>query len=173
MRQSVFHSAAMVVFMLLVLNANLSAETATRSTASNWAVISHPARLVNGSPVLFRVTTPKPVSALSGNWLGHDIEFSFDAGHKMWFALAGVSLETKPGIYPLQLHGETSDGTPSEQAISFEKNIRVENQRYPRVLLKVPGRYTAPSPDDQREKKPAPDAAKEQERQPPEPDHER
>jgi murein DD-endopeptidase MepM/ murein hydrolase activator NlpD len=69
----------------------------------------------------------------------------------MWFALAGVSLETKPGIYPLQLHGETSDGTPSEQAISFEKNIRVENQRYPRVLLKVPGRYTAPSPDDQRE----------------------
>ena len=86
MRQSVFHSAAMVVFMLLVLNANLSAETATRSTASNWAVISHPARLVNGSPVLFRVTTPKPVSALSGNWLGHDIEFSFDAGHKMWFA---------------------------------------------------------------------------------------
>jgi murein DD-endopeptidase MepM/ murein hydrolase activator NlpD len=151
MRQSVYHSAAMAVFMLLVLNANLSAETATRSTASNWAVISHPARLVNGSPVLFRVTTPKPVSALSGNWLGHDIEFSFDAGHKMWFALAGVSLETKPGIYPLQLHGETSDGTPSEQAISFEKNIRVENQRYPRVLLKVPGRYTAPSPDDQRE----------------------
>jgi murein DD-endopeptidase MepM/ murein hydrolase activator NlpD len=27
----------------------------------------------------------------------------------------------------------------------------VENQRYPRGLLKVPGRYTAPSPDDQRE----------------------
>ena len=151
MRQSVYHSAAMAVFMLLVLNANLSAETATHSTANNWAVVSQPARLVDGSPVLFRVTTPKPVRTLSGNWLGHDIEFSFDAGHKMWFALAGVSLETKPGIYPLQLHGETSDGTPSEQAISFEKNIRVENQRYPRVLLKVPGRYTAPSPDDQRE----------------------
>ena len=155
MRQSVYHSAAMAVFMLLVLNANLSAETATHSTANNWAVVSQPARLVDGSPVLFRVTTPKPVRTLSGNWLGHDIEFSFDAGHKVWFALAGVSLETKPGTYPLQLHAETSGAGPSGQpaaaTISFEKNIRVENQRYPRVLLKVPGRYTAPSPDDQRE----------------------
>jgi murein DD-endopeptidase MepM/ murein hydrolase activator NlpD len=155
MRQSVYHSAAMAVFMLLVLNANLSAETATHSTANNWAVVSQPARLVDGSPVLFRVTTPKPVRTLSGNWLGHDIEFSFDAGHKVWFALAGVSLETKPGTYPLQLHTETSGAGPSGQSaaatISFEKNIRVENQRYPRVLLKVPGRYTAPSPDDQRE----------------------
>jgi murein DD-endopeptidase MepM/ murein hydrolase activator NlpD len=155
MRQSVYHSAAMAVFMLLVLNANLSAETATHSTANNWAVVSQPARLVDGSPVLFRVTTPKPVRTLSGNWLGHDIAFSFDAGHKVWFALAGVSLETKPGTYPLQLHAETSGAGPSGQSaaatISFEKNIRVENQRYPRVLLKVPGRYTAPSPDDQRE----------------------
>jgi murein DD-endopeptidase MepM/ murein hydrolase activator NlpD len=155
MRQSVYHSAAMAVFMLLVLNANLSAETATHSTANNWAVVSQPARLVDGSPVLFRVTTPKPVRTLSGNWLGHDIAFSFDADHKVWFALAGVSLETKPGTYPLQLHAETSGAGPSGQpaaaTISFEKNIRVENQRYPRVLLKVPGRYTAPSPDDQRE----------------------
>jgi murein DD-endopeptidase MepM/ murein hydrolase activator NlpD len=155
MRQSVFHSAAMVVFMLLGLNANLSGETATHSTANDWAVVSQPARLVNGSPVLLRVTTPKPVHALSGNWLGHEIEFSFDAGHKVWFALAGVSLETKPGIYPLELHADTSVGGTGGQSaattISFEKSIRIENQRYPRVLLKVPGRYTAPSPDDQRE----------------------
>jgi len=27
----------------------------------------------------------------------------------------------------------------------------VERQRYPRVLLKVPGKYTAPSPEDQRQ----------------------
>jgi murein DD-endopeptidase MepM/ murein hydrolase activator NlpD len=96
-------------------------------------------------PVLFRVTTPKPVRTLSGNWLGHGISFSFEASSKTWFALAGVSLETKPGAYPLELHGEAGE------AISFEKKIRVERQRYPRVLLKVPARYTAPSPEDQRE----------------------
>src|SRR5258708_16934532 len=64
---------------------------------------------------------------------------------KSWFALAGASRETKPGAYAIQLRAETSGG----QMISFEKKIRVERQRYPRVQLKVPGRYTAPSPEDQ------------------------
>ncbi len=104
--------------------------------------------------MLFRVTTPKPVHSLSGNWLGHEIAFSFDASSKTWFALAGVSLETKPGTYALELHGETSGqfaGPSDGEAISFEKKIRVERQRYPRVLLKVAGRYTAPSPEEQHE----------------------
>ncbi|MGD0792751.1 MAG: M23 family metallopeptidase [Terriglobales bacterium] len=145
MRERLFHSVALIALALLSLAANLSA------TAAHWTVGNQPARLVNGSPVLFRVTTPKPVRTLSGNWLGHEIAFSFDARHKSWFALAGVSLETKPGTFPIELHAETSSGQSAGQAISFEKKIRVERQRYPRVLLKVPGRYTAPSPEDQRQ----------------------
>jgi murein DD-endopeptidase MepM/ murein hydrolase activator NlpD len=142
MRERFFHSVALIAFVLLALAANLSA-----ATAAHWTVVNQPARLVNGSPVLFRVATPKPVRTLSGNWLGHEIAFSFDASHKSWFAFAGASLETKPGAYSIQLHAETTAG----EAISFEKKIRVERQRYPRVLLKVPGRYTAPSPEDQRQ----------------------
>jgi len=148
------HSVALIALLLLSLPENLSA-----ATAAHWTVINRPTRLVNGSPVLFRVTTPAPVRALSGNWLGHEIAFSFDARGKVWFALAGVSLETKPGAYPIELHAETSSGQsvgPSAgqtagQAILFEKKIRVERQRYPRVLLKVPARYTAPSPEEQRQ----------------------
>jgi len=139
------------VFVLLSLGVPVSAATGANSTDRDWTVVSQPARLVNGSPVLFRITAPKPVRALSGSWLGHEIEFSFDANHKVWFALAGVSLEAKPGTYPLELHAETSSGQSAGQAISFEKKIRVERQRYPRVLLKVPARYTAPSPEDQRQ----------------------
>ena len=134
--------AALLACVLLSVSANLWA-----AAAAHWTVVNQPARLVNGSPVLFRVTTPKPVRTLSGNWLGHEIAFSFDASHKSWFALAGASQETKPGAYPLELHGETAAG----QAISFEQKIRVQRQRYPRrvVPLAVPGHYTAPSPEDQ------------------------
>src|SRR3981081_2792545 len=146
MRDRLFHHVTLIAFALLSLAANLSAATA-HSTTAHWTVRNQPARLVNGMPVLFRVTTPKPVRELSGNWLGHEIAFSFDGSHKSWFALAGVSLETKPGVYPIQLHGETAAGP----TISFEKKIRVERQRYPRVQLKVPGRYTAPSSEDQRQ----------------------
>ena len=140
------YPAALIACVLLALAANSSA-----TTAGHWSVVNQPARLVNGSPVFFRVTTPKPVHTLSGSWLGHEIAFSFDAGRKSWFALAGVSLETKPGAYPLQLHAETLAGQSAGQAISFEKKIRVQRQRYPRVPLKVPDRYTAPSPEDQRQ----------------------
>jgi murein DD-endopeptidase MepM/ murein hydrolase activator NlpD len=158
MRDRLFHPVTLIAIALLSLAANLSGATA-HSTLGNWTVRNQPARLVNGMPVLFRVTTPKPVRTLSGNWLGHEITFSFDASHKSWFALAGASLETKPGEYPIQLHGETFAGQSAGQSgapsagptISFEKKIRVERQRYPRVQLKVPGRYTAPSPEDQRQ----------------------
>jgi murein DD-endopeptidase MepM/ murein hydrolase activator NlpD len=158
MRERLLHSVALTAVVLLSLTAGLSA-----ATAAHWTVANQPTRLVNGSPVLFRVTAPKAVRALSGNWLGHEIEFSFDARSKVWFALAGVSLETKPGTYPIELHAETSPGqsaapssTPSAgpsagQTISFEKKIHVERQRYPRMQLKVPARYTAPSPEDQRQ----------------------
>jgi len=133
----------------------------TKSTAS-WGVAEAPARLVNGSPVLFRVAAPPAVRALSGTWLGHEIVFSFDAERKDWFALAGVSQETKAGSYSLELRGETStppaSGASSSSSLStgggavmFEKKILVTRQRYPRVLLKVPGKYTAPSSEDQKE----------------------
>jgi murein DD-endopeptidase MepM/ murein hydrolase activator NlpD len=79
--------------------------------------------------------------------MGHEIRFSFDPIVKQWFALAGVGQETKPGAYSLVLHAESSNTA----AISFEKKIQIARQRYPRVLLKVAGKYTAPDPDDQRE----------------------
>jgi murein DD-endopeptidase MepM/ murein hydrolase activator NlpD len=144
MRERAVHLAALIACVLFALAANSSAAATGR-----WTVVNQPARLVNGSPVLFRVTTPKAVRALSGNWLGHEIAFSFDPNHKFWFALAGASQETKPGAYSLELHAETTAG----KAISFDKKIRVERQRYPRVLLpvKVPGQYTAPSPEEQRQ----------------------
>lgn len=117
------------------------------ASASGWTVQYQPARIVNGSPVVFRVSVPRSVRSLNGSWLGHDLTFSFDAKEKIWFALAGASLETKPGVYPVELRAETPDG----QATSYEKNIAVQHQRYPRVILKVPGKYTAPNPEEQKE----------------------
>jgi len=142
-----FNHRFVVVIAFMLLSPSASSPAAT--VAAHWTIVSQPARLVNGSPVLFRVTTPKPVHSLSGKWLGHEIAFNFDASHKSWFALAGASQETKPGDHPLELRAETAAG----QAVSFEKKIRVQRQRYPRVLvpLKVPAPYTAPSPEDQRQ----------------------
>src|SRR6202790_2866872 len=102
MRDRLFHPVTLIAFALLSLAANLSGATA-HSTLGNWTVRNEPARLVNGMPVLFRVTTPKPVRTLSGNWLGHEIAFSFDASHKSWFALPGARLGTHRGATATRL----------------------------------------------------------------------
>jgi murein DD-endopeptidase MepM/ murein hydrolase activator NlpD len=137
--------------LLLAAGILLQVANSFAAPPAGWTLHCQPARIVNGSPVVFRVTTPVPLHALSGNWLGHEIDFSFDARHKVWFALAGVSQETKPGSYPLELHSEPSSAHVAALPISFEQKIPIAHRRYPRVLLKVPGRYTAPSPEEQRE----------------------
>src|ERR1700733_14106370 len=140
-----------IAFMLIGLYSASPILMAATVSSGTWVVGKEPSRLVNGSPVLFRVTAPKSVRKLTGEWLGHDIEFSFDATHGTWFALAGGSQGTKPGSYLLQLRGEASNGSRKPQTVSFETKIAVARQRYPRVSLKVPGRYTAPSPEEQSE----------------------
>ncbi len=162
-----FFVVLVVCFFLHVVvearSASAPSSSSPAKSSASWSVAQTPARLVNGSPLLFRVAAPRAVRALSGKWLGHEIVFTFDAERKDWFVLAGVSQETKPGSYSLELIGETPTPTaPSTSSppsavstagrpLTFEKKILVARERYPRVLLKVPGRYTAPSPEDQKE----------------------
>ena len=135
------------LFLLTLAAIIFSTFTALASPAasSRWNVTYQPARVVNGAPVLFRVTTPKPVQSLSGRWLNHDFLFRFDEQQKAWFGLAGASLETKPGSYPLEITSEPGTG----KAINYKISIVVHRQSYPKVMLKVAGRYTAPSPEEQ------------------------
>lgn len=136
------------IFPILLLVASL----AVAAPPAGWTVRYLPGRIVNGSPILIRVTTPSSVTTLSADWLGHRIAFTPDLPKNgrptgTWIAIAGASLETKPGTYALELHAETAAG----KSILFEKKIPVGHRRYPRVVLKVPERYTAPSPEEQRE----------------------
>jgi murein DD-endopeptidase MepM/ murein hydrolase activator NlpD len=131
--------SSFVPFVVVLLSAALP--------APRWTVHYQPTRVVNGSPILLRVTPPTKVESLSATWLGHDVQFTYDPVQKSWFALAGVSFETKPGTYAIQLHAEPATGT----AINYEQGIPVQRQRYPKIQLKVPGKYTAPSEEEQRE----------------------
>jgi murein DD-endopeptidase MepM/ murein hydrolase activator NlpD len=132
-------SSFFVPFVMVLLSAAIP--------APHWALHYQPSRVVNGSPILFRVATPTKVESLSATWLGHDVQFSYDPVQKSWFALAGVSLETKPGTYTIHVHAEPAIG----KAIDYDQGIPVQRQRYPQVQLKVPGKYTAPSEEEQRE----------------------
>lgn len=117
-------------------------ETKVTSSAAEWSAKANPEHLVNGAPLLFEVKAPAAVAALTGTWLGHSVTFAPGPGGS-WFAIAGISLETEPGSYPLSLLGNTKDG----QKLQFEQKFPVASEKYETVELTVSKDFTAPSPE--------------------------
>lgn len=119
------------------------ATTAKDKGADSWSVRWQPIKLVNGSPVVFRVSSPAPLESLSGTWLKHEVFFSPDPQGKVWYGIAGASLETRPGNYPLELRGVTASGND----LSFQKPIVVGKGKYHSIAANVPKQYTEPNAD--------------------------
>jgi len=117
--------------------------------AASWSVQAEPMHLVNGGPVLFRVKAPAKFDSLSGTWLGHQLTFSYNATTKTWFALAGVSIETGAGKYPLALTAERDAKAP----LTFTHTFAVARAKYPqiKVQLTVEKKFTEPTPEQQQQ----------------------
>jgi len=123
---------------------------AAPASAATWTVRAQPTGLVNGAPVLFQVKPPTRVESLAGTWLGHQLTFSYDSSTKTWFTLAGVSFETAPGKYPLELSAQhATGGTP----YTFTRTFAVARAKYPqiKVSLTVEKKFTEPSPEQQQQ----------------------
>lgn len=140
--------ACLCVMILIITICPLATgqETPVASAAKNphdWSVRANPQRLVNGAPVFFQVSPPAVLTSLTGTWLGHSIVFDAGSSKSSWFTLAGVSLETRPGSYPLHLEGETREG----EKIADDQVFTVSAEKYPEVKLTVSKQYTAPSPE--------------------------
>ncbi len=120
------------------------------ASASDWSVHAQPKKLVNGGPVLFQAKPPQRLERLTGSWLGHDVPFSFDEKTRTWFALAGVTLETAPGAYTLELKGVPKG---AETQISSRHTFSVTPAKYPRIAVKlsVEGKFTEPDPEQQKQ----------------------
>lgn len=113
--------------------------------ATTWIVRAEPAKLVNGSPVLFQVKPPAKLDSLSGSWLGHQFPFTYDAATKFWFALGGVSFNTEPGTYTLELTGQPTSGS----ALHWKRTFPVAAGVYPKIKveLAVEKKFTEPNPE--------------------------
>ena len=120
------------------------------ASAATWTVRAQPARLLNGAPVLFQVRSSAKLDSLAGAWLGHQLTFSFDAATKTWFALAGVSLETAPGKYALELTGMRP---ATKLPLTFSRRFAVARARYPKIKveLTVEKKFTEPTPEQLKE----------------------
>jgi Peptidase family M23 len=129
-RSRIFH---LLIFLALAFSAHGQAKRSV--SPLSWA----PAKLVNGSPVLFRLRT-QHLKEVTAAFLGQKIEFRHSTECDCWYALAGVSLETKPGVYPLQVSGRRTD--EAETDLSFD--VRVYAAHYPSSTITVAPAFIEP-----------------------------
>jgi murein DD-endopeptidase MepM/ murein hydrolase activator NlpD len=125
------------LFLLTILF-GLSAPAQVRG--QKWSAQWEPSKLVNGSPVLFRVSAPLQLSELQGNFLGQEFSFRSSEACHCWYAFAGVSLATKPGTYTLLVGGKDRGG--KETAMSYL--VRVSAAHYPVSTIKVAPAFVEP-----------------------------
>jgi murein DD-endopeptidase MepM/ murein hydrolase activator NlpD len=86
---------------------------------------------------------PAAPSSLQGKWQGRDLTF-FSAGQqRVWYGLAGVDVEAKPGSYSLELNATMPDG----QVLHTVREIQVGRAAYRTVKLTVPERFVQPDPE--------------------------
>jgi murein DD-endopeptidase MepM/ murein hydrolase activator NlpD len=134
---------------LLAFPCYLAAQGAIPKTRNphTWFLRWQPLRLVNGSPVVFQIVSPEPLQSLSGKWLDHEVFFSFDEPTRSWYGIAGVSLETPPGKYPVMLDGKGQTG----KTLQWQQSILVRKGIYRRIVITVAKRFTEPNPEQQQE----------------------
>lgn len=136
-------SIALAFFFQLVFALALTFSLAPLLCAAErpaWKVAYEPAQLVNGSPVLFRVTAPQRLRSLQATWLEHQVSFRESKPCHCWYAIAGVDLAAKPGKYQLELNGTTGTGSK----VHFSRAVTVAPGRYPRTALSVAPEYVEP-----------------------------
>jgi len=105
-----------------------------------WNAQWEPTKPVNGSPVLFHVTAPAAVKELRGSFLGQDLLFRSSQACNCWYALAGVSLATKPGTYTLHVEGKST----GEKQSAMSYLVAVGAAHYPSSTLKVAPGFVEP-----------------------------
>lgn len=126
---------SLLILSLLALTLNAYGQSKKGRSSLTW----EPAKLVNGSPVLFRLIWAN-FTEVKGEFLSQQIDFRYSAACHCWYALAGVSLETKPGAYTLHVSGQSSG--MADTSLSFPVMVRAAH--YPFSTIKVAPAFVEP-----------------------------
>jgi murein DD-endopeptidase MepM/ murein hydrolase activator NlpD len=149
-RAKFIHRSRLRVSQFVVIGSLFFCVAIVPASAAPWSIDARPPKLLNGAPVLFQVRAPVKLDSLTGTWLGHQLTFSYNASTKTWFALAGVSFETNPGKYTLELTGERAT---TKSPVNFKRTFPVARAYYPKikVQLAVEKKFTEPNPEQQQQ----------------------
>jgi murein DD-endopeptidase MepM/ murein hydrolase activator NlpD len=91
------------VMTLIILAGTISPTFSQSRTQGIKNIFWQPNELQQGSVVFVTVEFGRVPLRVMGRWIGKDLAFFKSENPKIWYALAGVDLETQPGTYDLTL----------------------------------------------------------------------
>jgi murein DD-endopeptidase MepM/ murein hydrolase activator NlpD len=115
------------------------------AAAQDAAVTLTPAEVVAGAPELIHVEAP-PRAALSGEWLGHKLEFFRAEKKSGWFALIGTDVEVAVGPSALRITEELNGNTRE-----LGRSVDIHAAHYRTGALSVEPKYVEPPPEEMAE----------------------
>ena len=130
---------------VLLLLAPLSTSIAQRKPTSSSEITLTPAIVEAGSPELIRVNAPG-ATLVTGEWLGHSIQFFESSDRRSWLALVGVDVEEATGPSKLKIKVSMLPDTAD-----FDRDIEIHPAHYRTGKLTVEPKFVEPGPDEQKE----------------------
>lgn len=115
--------------------------SATENPAFAGSVSWAPETIASGSPCLFQVKLETSALSVKAIWQGQPLDFAASADRSIWYALAGVDVETKPGNYELAIIATLPDGRTERT----QRNVAVQAAHYKTEVLRVPERFVKPN----------------------------
>jgi hypothetical protein len=109
-----------------------------------------PEYVTAGSPELIRATT-SAADNVTGEWLGHKIQFFQGRDHITWFALAGVDVEAPPGPSTLRISAHKGDPEGLNTIVDLSQTVEIHPAHYRTAKLTVPPKFVEPDPEEQKQ----------------------
>jgi hypothetical protein len=116
-------------------------------------VFWQPNEVEQGSPVFVTVELDQAASRVTGKWLGKELTFFKSSKPKIWYALAGVDLDTQPGNYDVSVRAVMAGGRVKHTI----KQVEIRAANFATSEVQVPENFV--EPDEASKKKIAADQA--------------
>jgi murein DD-endopeptidase MepM/ murein hydrolase activator NlpD len=129
------------IFVLVLVSSACHAAVTGAFRSISWT----PTNITTGAPCLFRVEMSLAATTLSATWQGHELTLAPSATRNVWYGLAGVDVEGRPGSYVLELRATLPDGA----VVRLNKTVLVTRARYRTETLRVAERYVEPDAETQ------------------------
>lgn len=120
------------------------AETKTESIKN---VFWQPDQLQPGSPMFITCELNGAAVRVTATWHGKRLTFFHSEKPRIWYALAGVPMDLKPGPFDLKVSAHMRTGRWS----SSTKSVTIGDANFGAGTVQVPDQYVQPSPTEQKQ----------------------